>query len=144
MAEHFSLKVTMDSSSNFLLFDSNSFKNLAYLGICTRTLIKGRLMWSCLKSSRDLPNYLSTRSFFYFCRIRNLRFVLLHRLSEFTILLLLFILINSFLLALLFSILNSLPLLRDTSFTCSLGLIPILLGKLTHCLLEIKLASYPI
>ena len=132
------------NSLNFLLFNSNTFKILVYLGISKRAWTKGKLICSYLKSPRNLPNYSFMRSYFYFCKIGNFKFVLLHRSNGLAIHFLLFILLNSFFLTCYFSTLNSLPLPRFTGYICSIGFILVLQGNLLYYLLKIKLASCPI
>ena len=61
IAKHSSLSSTIDKSSNFLLFVKSSFKNFAYVGIYDIASTKGKLICSCLKSLRNLPNCASIR-----------------------------------------------------------------------------------
>ena len=59
-----SVRATASHSSSFLLFDNTSFKNLAYLGICSSISTKWRLMCKLLKIFKNLEICLS--NFFFF------------------------------------------------------------------------------
>ena len=137
MAEHFSLRVIVDNSPSFLLFDNNSFKNF---GIYERASIRGKLICNCLKSSRNLLNYSSIRSFFSFVGYGTMGlyfFIDYNGLasSSFSWISLTFTLASFSLSASCF------PLVNVTNLTCSLRFSSVSPGRLPCCLPWIRLAN---
>lgn len=60
IAEQLPLRVTVSTSSSFLLKVSKFFKNFAYFNIWDRASTIGILMWNCLKISMNFLNYASS------------------------------------------------------------------------------------
>ena len=70
---HSSDKATVSYSPNFLFLARISFMNLTYPGICSSTSENGMLIWSFLKTSRNLVNWPSSLLFLNLWGDRTLR-----------------------------------------------------------------------
>ena len=159
IAEQLSLIAIVASFSNLHLFVSSSFRNFAYLGIWDNVLTSGRLMWSCLNTSKNFLNQASSLSFFYLAKYRTMSwyshtcggwgcwasFPLLLLFSfttsspEVVSLATYLLFLNTRPLSIRTS--TSLPLLKVIALSCSLGLTSVLFQRPCCGLLELASAN---
>ena len=131
------VKVTVSSSSSFFFLKIKSLRNLAYFSIWAMASMNGMLTWIFFIISRNFENWGSYSYFFNLCGkgiggsynlgllsldYESSLFITSFELSS--------ILVCSGLIELdFFGWANSLPLLMMMAFTCFLGFVSVLLGK---------------